>query len=181
MERVIVGGPSGVGKTTFARRLAQALDVPHVEMDAMYHGPNWEPIATFEADVQTLLREPAWVIDSHGYSSVRDFMWRAADTAIWLDYSRPVVLRRVLTRSARRAWRAEPIFNGNTETFADWLDPEHPVQWSMSKYNQRREDMRMRFAAPEFRPLRRVQLRSPAAADLWLRVVTESATSPSQI
>ena len=171
MQRVLVGGITGAGKSTFARRLAEGLNLPYREMDAMYHGPNWQPIPTFVEDVEALVQQPAWVIDSHGYSQVRDLMWKAADTVVWLDYSRALVLRRVLRRSASRAWTGEPTFNGNTETFRDWLDPEHPVQWAMSQYQSRRVDMWSRFADPAFRPLRRVRLQNPRAADLWLRVV----------
>ena len=30
------------GKTSLARRLAAELNVPHVELDALHHGPNWD-------------------------------------------------------------------------------------------------------------------------------------------
>lgn len=37
--RVLVAGTSGAGKTTLARRTAAVLDIPHIELDALYHGP----------------------------------------------------------------------------------------------------------------------------------------------
>ena len=43
MERVIVVGSSGSGKTTFARNLGAVLGRPHVEGDALYWGANWTP------------------------------------------------------------------------------------------------------------------------------------------
>ena len=177
MRRILVCGITGAGKTTFARELAARLSLPYHELDAMYHGPNWQPISTFEQDVAALIQGESWVFDSHGYSAVRDAMWARADTAIWLDYSRPTVLRRVLTRSFARAWDRQPIFNGNTESFRDWRDPEHPVQWSMSQFKGRRSDMLQRFAAPDYESLRRVRLTRPRAADLWLRVVTTPASA----
>jgi adenylate kinase family enzyme len=39
-QRVAVRGGTGSGKSTFARELARRLDVPHVELDALHHGPN---------------------------------------------------------------------------------------------------------------------------------------------
>jgi adenylate kinase family enzyme len=39
--RVSILGTSGSGKTTLARRLAAALDLPHLELDAVFHQPGW--------------------------------------------------------------------------------------------------------------------------------------------
>jgi adenylate kinase family enzyme len=168
VRRILVCGITGSGKTTFARELAQRLDLPYHEMDALFHGPDWTPIPTFVEDVERLAAEDAWVLDSQGYAQVRDLLWSRADAAVWLDYSRPVVMRRVLTRSAARALDRRELFNGNTESFRDWLDPEHPVQWSMRAYAARKTDMEGRFADPRYAGMSKVRLRRPAAARWWL-------------
>jgi adenylate kinase family enzyme len=38
---VLIAGTAGAGKSTLARRIAAALDIPHVEIDALFHGPQW--------------------------------------------------------------------------------------------------------------------------------------------
>jgi len=168
VRRILVGGVSGSGKTTFAKRLAMQLSRPYHEMDAFYHGPNWEPIPTFEADVQAVIDQDEWVIDSDGYAQVRDAMWSRADTVVWLDFGRPIILARVLWRSAERAITKRPMFNGNVERASDWLDPEHPIQWSMRNYNSRKQRLETRFADPAYAELLKVRLRSPRAASWWL-------------
>lgn len=56
MRRVSVVGNAGSGKSLLAQRLADALDVPLMELDAIHHLPNWEPIdpGEFLATVSTL-------------------------------------------------------------------------------------------------------------------------------
>ena len=102
-------------------------------MDAFYHGPGWEPIPTFEDDVAEVVAQDSWVFDSHGYKEVRDLMWSRVDTVVWLSYSRPVVTSRVVRRSFVRARDRQELFNGNTEDFRAWLDPEHPIRWSVTR------------------------------------------------
>src|SRR5206468_3240114 len=34
--------PAAAGKTWLAERLASTLDLPHIELDALHHRPNWE-------------------------------------------------------------------------------------------------------------------------------------------
>ncbi len=171
MQRVLVAGITGSGKTTFAQQLAERCELPFHEMDALYHGPGWEPIPTFVDDVAALAAHDRWVIDSHGYADVRDLLWSRADTVVWLAYTRRVAAVRVTRRSFHRAWTGAPMFNGNTETFRDWLDPEHPVQWVWSQYTSRRDDMARRFADPGYAGLTKVRLTGPFAGRRWLDVV----------
>ena len=55
-----------------------------------------------------------WVVDGN-YSAVRDLVWDRADTVVWLDLPRLVVVRRITTRSIRRVVRREELWNGNRE------------------------------------------------------------------
>ena len=41
-------GNSGAGKSTLARALADALGVPHVELDGIYHQAGWQPLPVEE-------------------------------------------------------------------------------------------------------------------------------------
>jgi ABC-type dipeptide/oligopeptide/nickel transport system ATPase component len=48
VRRISVVGNSGSGKTTVAKALAARLGVPHVELDAIFHQPNWTPLPADE-------------------------------------------------------------------------------------------------------------------------------------
>jgi len=41
LNRLLVVGTTGSGKTTMASRLAQKLDLPHTELDALNWGRDW--------------------------------------------------------------------------------------------------------------------------------------------
>jgi adenylate kinase family enzyme len=41
MQRVMVMGSSGSGKSTFARRLSDLTGIPGVSIDALYWKPGW--------------------------------------------------------------------------------------------------------------------------------------------
>jgi adenylate kinase family enzyme len=41
MQRVLVIGSGGAGKSTFARRLAQWASLPLIHLDAIYWHPGW--------------------------------------------------------------------------------------------------------------------------------------------
>ncbi|MGA9871522.1 MAG: hypothetical protein WBQ44_10325 [Rhodococcus sp. (in: high G+C Gram-positive bacteria)] len=104
--RVIVVGTSGSGKTTLASRIADILDVQHIEIDALFHGPEWTPRVSFEADVETFSSRPAWVTEWQ-YGSVRERLSERADLVVWLDLSHRTVMRQVIARTLRRRLRRE--------------------------------------------------------------------------
>jgi adenylate kinase family enzyme len=63
VRRVSVVGNSGSGKTTVAAAIARALSVPHLELDAVFHQPNWQPLEreVFRATVADFVASDAWV------------------------------------------------------------------------------------------------------------------------
>ena len=138
VQRILVVAMSGAGKTTAAQRISHALDLPFHEMDALAIGPGWSTPTTLVHDVSVIVAQPRWVFDSWGHVEVRDAMWAAADTVVWLDYARHVVLSRLFRRSVRRSSTRQRIFGGNVETWRGWLSPGHPFWHAVGTFNARR-------------------------------------------
>jgi adenylate kinase family enzyme len=169
-HRIVVVGTSGSGKTTLAQRLGDHLGIPHVEMDALHWGPNWTPAPceVFRRKVAEALSGDAWTTDGN-YSAVRDIVWNRADTVVWLDYSLPLILWRVTTRTLRRMFAQEELWNGNRETFAaSFLSRDSIILWAIQTYRRRRRDYPILFARPEYAHLAVVRLRSLAATRRWV-------------
>jgi adenylate kinase family enzyme len=169
MERILVTGSTGAGKSRLARAIAGHLAIPFHEMDALaFAGPGWLENEHLVEDVSRVSSGPCWVFDSLGYPQVRDLLWSRADTIVWLDYSRAVVMRRVLRRSAARTLLRRRIFGGNVETVASWLSPGHPAWSAWTQYTARRAEIASRCASPRFAPLGITRLSTPREAKAWL-------------
>lgn len=167
---MVVGGISGCGKSTLARTLSQRLDLPYVDFDALFHGPGWTMRPTFLDDVDAFVATDRWVTDSDGYEQyVGRRVLDRADTYVWLDYRRSVVMRRVVGRTVRRIVRREQLFNGNRERLtAAVTDADHPVRWAWSQHGPRRERNAARLTDPSLAHLDVVRLTDPAATAAWL-------------
>jgi hypothetical protein len=169
MDRINVVGTSCSGKTTLARRLAEHLDVPYVELDALFWDRDWTPIAEveFRSRVTDAVRGERWVVDG-GYSPIRDLTWSRADTVVWLDYPMPLVLARWARRTVRRIRSGEEFWpgTGNRESVRNALRRDGLLWWILRTHHRRRRSMAAGLAA---RPdLQAVRLRSPAATERWL-------------
>lgn len=165
MQRVLIAGSTGAGKSTLAAELARRHQLPYTELDSLFHGPGWVPRPQFLDDVRTVIAADRWVSEWQ-YDEARPLLLARADTLIWLDFPRRTVMQRVLRRSLRRALLGERTFNDNTEGFRNWLDPGHPVRWAWSNQQQARARV---LAAIEQRPdLTLLRFRSPAEVRGWL-------------
>jgi adenylate kinase family enzyme len=102
MRRIVVVGNSGSGKSTIARALGEKLELPVLELDSIYHLKGWEPLPEEElrATLANVALEQQWVIDGN-YTNLgmKDLIWPVADTLIWLDLPRSVVMPRISTAS----------------------------------------------------------------------------------
>ena len=181
MQRVSVVGVSGSGKTTFATLLAERLGVPHLELDGVYHQPGWTHLQPdeFRAAIGPVLAQRAWVIDGN-YSEVQPLVWERADTVIWLDLSKRVVMRRTISRSLRRVLGRRELWNGNREQLRNLLsrDPEESiVVWAWTRHGPTREKYSAKLEDEANDHLTFHRLRTPAAVNAFLDVVVPAAAA----
>jgi adenylate kinase family enzyme len=172
-RRCHVVGTAGSGKTTLAFRLAQRLEIPHVELDAIHWGPNWAPapLEVFRERTAQALAGDAWTVDGN-YSAVRDIVWGRADTVVWLDYSLLLIMGRVIWRTARRIVTREELWSGNRETFFQAFCQRDAIVWySLRSYKRRRREYPDLFEQPAYAHLHVVRIRSPRAASAWLETL----------
>jgi adenylate kinase family enzyme len=171
-RRVAVIGTSGSGKTAFSRRIATAIGAPHVELDGLFHGPNWTPAErdVFRARVSEAIAAPAWVTDGNYSSVLRDLIWSAADVVVWLDYPFRIVIWRLFLRTMRRGLRREELWNGNRESLrSHFFTRDSLFLWAQKTHWKHRRDWPVAFESPEMAHVPIVRLRSPREADAWLR------------
>lgn len=173
MERIAVIGVSGSGKSTLAAAVAARLGYHHVELDSIHHLPNWQPIemSRFREIVAEVADTDGWVIDGNYGSLVQDIVLAAADTIVWIDMPRrvvmPAVTRRTLTRMARR----EELWNGNRERFRSLLDrrpEENIILWSWTSHGPVSRRYGELIADPRYADKGWVRLRSRRDVRAWL-------------
>jgi adenylate kinase family enzyme len=166
-QRVLVAGTSGAGKTTLARAVAGILGCPHVELDALYHGPGWTQRAEFVAEVDLFSAGPAWTTE-YQYATVRHLLLERADLFVWLDLPRPVVMGRVIRRTVSRRLRRATLWNGNQEPplWTFFTDREHIVRYAWQKHAPDR--IRLGAVARDRPELPVVGLTSRADLATWL-------------
>ncbi|UOQ89358.1 AAA family ATPase [Agromyces endophyticus] len=173
-RRILVAGASGAGKSTLARRIAAACGLPYQEIDALFHGPDWTPRPSFVDDVTAFTDQPGWVTEWQ-YGEVQPMLAERAQLLVFLDYSRPRVMRQVISRTVRRRLSREELWNGNIggpfHTF--FTDPEHIVRWAWNTHGTRAA--LVDDAAARNPHLEVVRLRHPREAEAWFARVFRSS------
>lgn len=100
MQRVLVIGNSGGGKSTLARALGEKLGLPVIHLDVLFWKPGWVESAPhdFRAAQAQVLAGPAWICDGD-FGSHFDLRMPLADTIIWIDQPPWLCLIRVIRRA----------------------------------------------------------------------------------
>lgn len=178
-RRLRIVGSSGSGKSHLARQTADRLGLAYLELDAVFWDAGWTRRDDDEA--RRLVRDfvaahpGGWVVEGNWLSRLDGLLDPGtpdgADTFVWLDHPRPVVMRRVIARTVRRGVRREELWHGNREQPSTWLrlGPEQNIlRWAWVQHPVFREAMLRRMA----RGVPVVRLAGQRQVDAWLAALT---------
>jgi adenylate kinase family enzyme len=109
MQKILIIGSGGAGKSTFARELAQRLQLEVIHLDTYYWKAGWTepPTNEWRQTIETFLQRDSWVMDGN-YGKTLDLRLPAADTIIFLDMPRIICLWRIVKRRFQYAGKTRP-------------------------------------------------------------------------
>jgi adenylate kinase family enzyme len=175
MRRVAVIGVSCSGKTTLAGLLAERLDLPHIELDALHHGPNWTEASAEELKAAVLGAiqgcPDGWVVDGNYHGKIGDLVVERADTVIWLDPSLLLIVSRLARRTVGRIVKCTELWNGNRETIRNTVfSRDSLLAYAVKSHGRHRRNQPERLARLD---ARLVRLRTPTEVKNWLGTLPE--------
>lgn len=137
MQRVMIIGGSGSGKSTVARKLGDITGLPVVHIDKIHWLPGW--VERPEAERYELIRDivatEQWIFDGN-YSSTFELRTARADTIIFLDISTARRVARVLWRTVTSYGRTRPDMTQDCPERLDSNFVNFIVKW-VARYHSR--------------------------------------------
>ncbi len=113
MQRVVVLGSAGAGKSALATEIARRTGLPLVHLDVLFWAPGWTPAPREDAlrRLRAAVAGERWILDGNflgGDGGEQDGRFRRADAVVFLDVSRTKCVWRVLSRLVRDRGRPRP-------------------------------------------------------------------------
>lgn len=138
MERIMIIGCGGAGKSTLAKKLGEKTGLPVVHLDQIYWSPgNWQHLEKDEFDALLMqeLQKPRWILDGN-FNRTMELRLEKCDTVIYLDFNRITCILGWMKRVVKNWGTArEDMAPGCNE----WFDPEFAKWlWNFNKLNRSR-------------------------------------------
>ena len=99
VNKILVLGSCGVGKSTFSKRLQKKLKLPLIHLDQYYWKPNWVKTESEEwrQKVKDLVKRDSWIMDGN-HRNTLDVRIPATEAIIFLDFYRWICFWRIWKR-----------------------------------------------------------------------------------
>ena len=177
--RINVIGTSGSGKTTFGRELASALQIPFIELDAIFWGPDWSEPEDSElfSKLSNALASDHWVLDGN-YSRTLEIKWKRVDSVIWLDFSFPRTVSQAVKQALSRIISQEELWpgTGNRESLKKLFSRDSIVLWTIQTYTRRKKKILGYISSEQYQSIIFHRIKSPKQAKIFLQSVSRNPT-----
>jgi adenylate kinase family enzyme len=182
VNRILVVGTTGSGKTTVASTLASYLGAPHVELDALHWEPGWVEAVTEEFRDRALAAASGdrWVLCGNYWTKLGDVLWARADTVVWLDLPLPILLWRLIRRTISRSLRKTQLWGSNQERISGLWSKDSLLLWAIKSHPRNRARYAAALADPRWQHIAFVRLRSQHAVREWLGAVRRKTMAPDR-
>ena len=117
MDKVVLIGCGGAGKSTLAIQLAEKTNLPLFHLDRLFWKAGWQEVdkETFIQKQAAILETDKWIIDGN-YGGTMEKRLEQADTIIFLDFSTITCLVGIFSRYLRYRKTSRPdMTEGNAE------------------------------------------------------------------
>jgi adenylate kinase family enzyme len=176
-ERINVVGTSGSGKTTFARELAELLNLPCYEMDQLFWKADWQESSDDELSrrVHEVTSRSRWVLDGN-YSRTIPIKWKKVQLVIWLDPSFVRTVFQVTKRTIRRSLIRQEIWpgTGNRESLRKaFLSNDSIIWWAITTYRNNRNKYSSIVSLPAYSHICFIRLNSRVGVASFLKGLRE--------
>jgi len=123
-HRIHIAGAPGAGKSTLARRLGRALNLPVYPLDQLaYEGRDFapRPVELSASEAEEISETPEWISEGI-FVDWADPLLQRADVIVWLDYLNwRRAAYRIVVRTLRGAYREARLRRGS-ERFLRFSD-----------------------------------------------------------
>ena len=175
MERIIIIGCGGAGKSTLARQLGEKLNLPVVHLDKLFWKPGWVSLSPEEFDVvhREAIAQERWIIDGNFDRTMPERLGRC-DTVIYLDFSRFACLMGVVKRILTTYGTVRPDMGEGCPERVDWEFLKWV--WNFNKNKRERNYQRLN----ETEGVEIIVLKNRRAVTRFLKQLTEETPRVSR-
>lgn len=121
MDKIVIIGCPGSGKSTYAKKLGQKLNIPVFHLDKLFWKNNWEHVSQdeFKRKQDEVMNQDKWILDGN-FTNTIEHRVKKADTVIFFDYSKSVSLWRTFRRYFIYFGKVRPDMGGDNKEKLHW-------------------------------------------------------------
>jgi adenylate kinase family enzyme len=121
MQRIVIIGCGGAGKSTLAQELGKRTGLPVIHLDSIFWLPGWVEMNRDEFDrkIRAELEKEQWIIDGNYNRTMPERVARC-DTIIYLDFPRIVCLYGIFKRLLTNIGKTRPDMGEGCPERIDW-------------------------------------------------------------